>query len=54
MALVPEAEWTSRSIAIEPPPALGTGRELFAFMRHGASSAEDGASAMLTHMEVVA
>lgn len=53
-ALVPEAEWTSRSIAIEPPPALGTGRELFAFMRHGASSAEDGASAMLTHMEVVA
>ena len=53
-ALVPEGEWMSRSIAVEPPPALGTGRELFAFMRHGASSAEEGGSAMLTHMEALA
>ncbi len=27
--------------------ASGTGRELFAFMRHGADGAEQGASAML-------
>jgi len=30
-----------------PPPAIGTGRELFAMMRQGADSAERGASAML-------
>ena len=34
-----------------PPPPLGTGRELFAFMRHGADDAEHGASAMLAAME---
>jgi phosphogluconate dehydratase len=37
---------------VEPPAAaLGTGRELFAFMRHGSDGAERGASAMLAAME---
>ncbi len=47
-ALVSEAEWASRVPADPPPPALGTGRELFALMRRGADEAERGASAMLT------
>jgi phosphogluconate dehydratase len=46
-ALVDDAEWAAREDAIAPPPPFGTGRELFAFMRHGADSAERGASAML-------
>jgi phosphogluconate dehydratase len=46
-ALVSEAEWAVRTPADAPPPALGTGRELFAFMRRGADEAERGASAML-------
>ncbi|WP_157219907.1 phosphogluconate dehydratase [Flavisphingomonas formosensis] len=45
--LVDEAEWAAREPAAPPPPAQGTGRELFAFMRHGADGAEQGASAML-------
>ncbi|PTQ10870.1 phosphogluconate dehydratase [Sphingomonas oleivorans] len=46
-ALVDAAEWAAREDASAPPPASGTGRELFAFMRHGADEAEKGASAML-------
>lgn len=46
-ALVDAAEWARRDDATAPPPAFGTGRELFAFMRHGADGAEQGASAML-------
>jgi phosphogluconate dehydratase len=46
-ALVDPAEWAARLPAPPPPPALGTGRELFAFFRHGADGAEQGASAML-------
>jgi len=46
-ALVDPAEWAARSDAIAPPTQLGTGRELFAFMRAGADSAEHGGSAML-------
>jgi phosphogluconate dehydratase len=46
-ALVDEAEWEAREAAPPPPPPFGTGRELFAFMRHGADNAEHGASAML-------
>ena len=34
-----------------PPPPVGTGRELFAFMRATADDAERGASAMLVAME---
>ncbi len=34
-----------------PPPPVGTGRELFAFMRATADNAERGASAMLSAME---
>jgi phosphogluconate dehydratase len=43
----------SREPATPPPAPLGTGRELFAMMRHGADSAERGASAMLHAMEQV-
>src|SRR6187399_261627 len=46
-ALVDEVEWESRENAPAPPPPFGTGRELFAMMRHGADSPERGASAML-------
>src|SRR5205085_194006 len=53
-ALVDEAEWAAREPAAPPPPPRGTGRELFALMRHGADTAERGASAMLHHMEEVA
>ena len=42
---------TTRTPAAPPPPPLGTGRELFAFMRTGADNAEHGASAMLAAME---
>ncbi|TFI58484.1 phosphogluconate dehydratase [Sphingomonas parva] len=53
-ALVDAAEWESRAEAVAPPPALGTGRELFAMFRAGADEAERGASAMLHAMEMVA
>jgi phosphogluconate dehydratase len=46
-ALVDDLEWVAREDAKPPPPPFGTGRELFAFMRHGADGAERGASAML-------
>ncbi|NEU10930.1 phosphogluconate dehydratase [Methylobacterium sp. BTF04] len=46
-ALVDAAEWDAREEAVAPLPAMGTGRELFAFMRNGADGAEQGASAML-------
>ena len=49
-ALVPPADWAARSHAPSPPPSIGTGRELFAFMRHGAAPAERGGSAMLAAM----
>ncbi|GJD95136.1 phosphogluconate dehydratase [Methylobacterium iners] len=45
--LVDPEDWASRDEAAAPPAASGTGRELFAFMRHGADGAEQGASAML-------
>ena len=51
-ALVEDFE--AREPADPPPPPLGTGRELFAFLRHGADTAERGASAMLHAMEEVA
>ncbi|MDB5701954.1 MAG: phosphogluconate dehydratase [Sphingomonadales bacterium] len=41
------ADLSSRIAAPTPPPPVGTGRELFAFMRHGSDGAEAGASAML-------
>jgi len=46
-AVVDGLEWVARQDANPPPPPFGTGRELFAFMRHGADGAERGASAML-------
>jgi phosphogluconate dehydratase len=46
-ALVDEDEWDNRDDAVPPPPSFGTGRELFALMRHGADGAEKGASAIL-------
>ncbi|GJE58230.1 phosphogluconate dehydratase [Methylobacterium trifolii] len=45
--MVDDAELAAREEAVPPLPASGTGRELFAFMRHGADGAEKGASAML-------
>ncbi len=51
VALVDQAEWHAREDASTPPPAAGTGRELFAFMRHGADEAEKGGSAMLAAMD---
>lgn len=53
IALVDEAEWTSRTPAVAPPPALGVGRELFALFRHHADEAEKGGSAVLAAMESV-
>ncbi|MBB5710861.1 phosphogluconate dehydratase [Sphingomonas xinjiangensis] len=46
-ALVDAAEWDARPHTEAPPVPQGTGRELFAMMRHHASAAEEGASAML-------
>jgi phosphogluconate dehydratase len=44
----------TRDPAPPPPPPLGTGRELFAFMRSTADDAERGGSAMLHAMDEVA
>jgi phosphogluconate dehydratase len=41
----------ARDPCASPPPPVGTGRELFAFMRATADNAERGASAMLHAME---
>nr|WP_314446722.1 phosphogluconate dehydratase [uncultured Sphingomonas sp.] len=41
----------AREPAAPPPPPVGTGRELFALMRHTADDAERGASAMLHAMD---
>ena len=38
---------SDRTPASDPPPDMGTGRELFAMMRSGADEAEKGGSAML-------
>ena len=46
-ALVGPAEWAAREQAQPPEQQQGTGRELFGLMRHNASMAEEGASAML-------
>lgn len=46
-ALVDAAEWAARADAAPLPATPGTGRELFACLRHGADGAEQGASAML-------
>ena len=46
-ALVDAAEWDAREQASPPPPAMGTGRELFAMLRHHSDPAEKGGSAML-------
>ncbi|MEA1072899.1 phosphogluconate dehydratase [Sphingomonas sp. LY160] len=46
-------ELSTREPAASPPPPTGTGRELFAFMRHGADEAEAGASAMLASMDAL-
>jgi phosphogluconate dehydratase len=47
-----EVDLESRQ-SVPPPPPVGTGRELFAFMRATADDAERGASAMLSAMEAV-
>ena len=47
VALVDPAEWDARDLAPAPPAPLGTGRELFALLRHHCDPAEQGGSAML-------
>ncbi|MGB8365923.1 MAG: phosphogluconate dehydratase [Rhizomicrobium sp.] len=49
LVLAEDGEWMMRTPALPPPPASGTGRELFAMFREGADGAEQGASAMLNH-----
>ena len=51
VALVDSGEWNARADAAPPSIAMGTGRELFAFMRQSADEAERGASAMLAAMD---
>jgi len=46
-ALVDAGEWDARELAAPPPPEWGTGRELFAMLRHHSDPAEKGGSAML-------
>mgnify|MGYP001945689332 FL=1 len=46
--LLDEAEWQARQPVPPMIAAQGCGRELFAFMRAAFSSAEEGASAMLS------
>lgn len=46
-ALAGETIWEAREQAAPPPPALGTGRELFAMLLHHSDPAEKGGSAML-------
>lgn len=48
VAVVDHSEWETRKFAKPPPLALGTGRELFAMMRHHSDPAEKGGSAMLS------
>lgn len=49
-ALVDEASWAQRGHAPAPPPARGTGRELFSLFRGAANEAEKGASPLLAAM----
>jgi phosphogluconate dehydratase len=46
-----DADLSTRDPCDPPPPPMGTGRELFAFMRSTADNAEHGASAMLHAMD---
>lgn len=45
--LVDRTEWDAREQSAPPPPALGTGRELFSMLRRHSDPAEKGGSAML-------
>jgi phosphogluconate dehydratase len=49
-----DVDLAARTPAAPPPPPVGTGRELFAFMRATADDAERGGSAMLHAMDDVA
>ncbi|HXG99196.1 MAG TPA: phosphogluconate dehydratase [Sphingomicrobium sp.] len=49
-----DVDLAAREPASPPPAPVGTGRELFALMRHGVDNAEHGASAMLRAMEEIA
>ncbi|MFL6766380.1 MAG: phosphogluconate dehydratase [Sphingomicrobium sp.] len=49
-----DVDFDAREPASPPPPPIGTGRELFAFMRATADDAERGASAMLHAMDPLA
>ena len=47
-----KADLSGRQSASPPPADSGTGRELFAMLRHHADGAEQGASAMLAEAEL--
>jgi phosphogluconate dehydratase len=49
-----DVDLAARDPVEPPPPPIGTGRELFTFMRATADNAERGASAMLHAMDAVA
>jgi phosphogluconate dehydratase len=49
-----DVDFDAREPSSPPPPPIGTGRELFAFMRATADDAERGASAMLHAMDSLA
>ena len=46
-----DVDLDSREPTAAPPPPVGTGREMFALMRHHVDMAEEGGSAILTAME---
>jgi phosphogluconate dehydratase len=48
---VVDADLAGRDPVAAPPPPVGTGRELFALMRHHVDLAEEGGSAFLRAME---
>jgi phosphogluconate dehydratase len=49
-----DVDFDAREPSSPPPPPVGTGRELFAFMRATADDAERGGSAMLHAMDALA
>ena len=49
--VIDDEDWAARTPAPPPKTKAGTGRELFAFMRHGVDDPERGASAMLAAFE---
>ena len=51
--LVDAGDFAAREAVAPPPAEIGTGRELFAFMRASFSSAEEGASAFTSYLRTL-